>query len=168
MPSTRLPDEEYRARRAERARRYYQQNRERLLARQKERDASRREERAEYARAYRERMKREDPEELRARRRAKYAARREEALERQRWINRRGRTGITKQQFERLWAAQGGRCPACSDELTDGGAAGAHVDHCHKSGKIRGILCAPCNKALGAAREDVERLRGLAAFLEAH
>lgn len=43
---------------------------------------------------------------------------------------------------------------------------GLHVDHCHESGKIRGVLCHGCNLALGNAEDNPERLRALADYLE--
>lgn len=42
------------------------------------------------------------------------------------------------------------------------------IDHCHDSGKIRGILCGPCNSSLGYAKDDAERLRKLATYVESH
>ncbi len=41
-----------------------------------------------------------------------------------------------------------------------------HIDHDHKTGEIRGVLCGGCNVALGSARDDPELLRNLAAYLE--
>jgi len=41
-----------------------------------------------------------------------------------------------------------------------------HVDHCHATGKIRGILCSSCNQALGLAKDDPELLRKMANYLE--
>lgn len=42
------------------------------------------------------------------------------------------------------------------------------VDHCHVTGKVRGLLCAPCNTALGLVRENPRTLRHLAIYLEFH
>lgn len=41
-----------------------------------------------------------------------------------------------------------------------------HIDHCHDTGNVRGLLCAGCNLSLGRLKEDVERIRGLADYLE--
>lgn len=40
------------------------------------------------------------------------------------------------------------------------------VDHCHETGRVRGMLCDLCNKALGAARDDIEILEGLITWLK--
>lgn len=70
--------------------------------------------------------------------------------------------GITVEEYEALFAAQGGRCGIC------GAAADPlDVDHCHASERIRGLLCRQCNVALGMLDDDPERLRAAAAWVEA-
>lgn len=41
-----------------------------------------------------------------------------------------------------------------------------HIDHCHISGKIRGILCGACNRSLGLVKENAQTLRNLANYIE--
>ena len=61
--------------------------------------------------------------------------------------------GLTPEQFRELVQKQGGRCPLCENLLrlgTDGlNSFHAPVDHDHKTGKTRGILCINCNLGLG-------------------
>lgn len=59
------------------------------------------------------------------------------------------RYGITQAQFESMWQAQEGRCRLCQTELPPKGKRTV-VDHCHSSGRVRGILCLVCNVFLGA------------------
>ena len=75
--------------------------------------------------------------------------------------------GITLAERDAMLAAQGGVCAVC--RCTEPGTIiGWHVDHCHATGKIRGILCHHCNVALGAAKDDPARLRALADYVEKH
>lgn len=71
--------------------------------------------------------------------------------------------GLTEDEYDALLASQDSRCAVCrreSDRLV--------VDHCHDSGRVRGILCGQCNLALGLVRDDPEVLAGLIAYLESH
>jgi len=59
---------------------------------------------------------------------------------------------------------QGGKCLGCGTDQP--GAKGWCIDHCHKSGKVRALLCNRCNTALGLVNEDPEILRSLADLAE--
>lgn len=80
---------------------------------------------------------------------------------------RRDRTlaqyGLTKQSFAKMLVRQQFSCAGCLKELDD---TTAKVDHCHETGKIRGLLCNTCNLALGATKDDPMILRRLMAYLE--
>ena len=53
---------------------------------------------------------------------------------------------------------QSGRCEICNDNPEQ-----LDVDHCHITGVVRALLCGPCNRMLGQAHDDKERLmRGIA------
>lgn len=56
------------------------------------------------------------------------------------------RYGLLESTFEQMLIAQSGLCLACGDQLRD-----LRVDHCHKTGTIRGLLCATCNVGVGFA-----------------
>ena len=56
---------------------------------------------------------------------------------------------------------QGGVCASCSTSEPRGKGDGWHLDHCHATGTIRGVLCGDCNTALGFARDSVERLEAM-------
>ncbi len=71
--------------------------------------------------------------------------------------------GITLADKFRMIDEQGGRCAnrGCL-ELVD---VHSSVDHCHTSGRVRGVLCRACNKALGLLKEDPGRIEGLAGYI---
>lgn len=87
-------------------------------------------------------------------------ARNPEAAARYQRDYRLKRYGVGPLEYELMVERAGGACEAC-------GARGElHVDHCHTTRRGRGMLCPPCNKALGLVRDDPARLRALADYLE--
>jgi hypothetical protein len=80
-------------------------------------------------------------------REAKKASRR---LAHGRWILKT--YGITSEQYEALYEAQGGSCYIC--QRASGKTKRLAVDHDHRSGFVRGLLCSTCNKFLGHLRDD--------------
>ena len=78
------------------------------------------------------------------------------------------RYGITLEDFEDMKQNQGGKCSICFLELVSSlgrGKNGVHVDHCHKTGVIRGILCENCNRMLGMSGDNAWVLRRAADYL---
>ena len=79
------------------------------------------------------------------------------------WVLR-SKYGLTMEQWRVIFDGQGGRCAACG-MIPDGGrVTSLCVDHCHATGRIRGLLCTPCNVALGLLRDDPARLEALATY----
>jgi hypothetical protein len=72
--------------------------------------------------------------------------------------------GITYKERDLILAAQGKRCACCRTDTP--GKHRWHVDHCHKTKKVRGILCHRCNLGIGLARDSVEILETWIAYLE--
>lgn len=68
--------------------------------------------------------------------------------------------GITIDEYEAILVAQGGHCAICLS--TDG----LDVDHDHVTGRIRGILCGPHNRALGLLRDDLLCIARLFHYVE--
>ena len=73
------------------------------------------------------------------------------------------RYGITSLDYAALLEGQGGVCAVCNAKPT---VQILLVDHCHVSLKVRGLLCQPCNLALGHFGDDPARMRAAAAYLE--
>lgn len=74
--------------------------------------------------------------------------------------------GLSEEDLARLYDAQGRKCGGCGKGI---GLTGkdVHVDHCHSTGRVRGLLCQGCNIALGAAKDSHETLHNLAHYLAA-
>ena len=82
--------------------------------------------------------------------------------------NLRKRYGITAEDYDEMHEAQGGKCMCCGDEVSDyGRGSRLHVDHCHETGAVRGLLCQRCNLLIGHADECTDRLRSAVEYLEA-
>lgn len=75
--------------------------------------------------------------------------------------------GLTVKEFEGMVAAQKGLCAICARPPRGKGTASRlHVDHCHVSGKIRGLLCTNCNALLGHAADSPLVLAAAIAYLQ--
>jgi hypothetical protein len=75
------------------------------------------------------------------------------------------RYGVTREQYDEILCQQKGRCGACHAALLS--SRRTHLDHCHKTGRVRGILCGGCNCALGHLEDSLQRIVDLALYLEA-
>jgi hypothetical protein len=96
---------------------------------------------------------------------------RSEVFKRKRARNHRSRTlrkkfGLTVEEYDRMLEAQGGVCLLCERENTYGRRLA--VDHCHITGKVRGLLCTRCNAALGVFNDDPEILERAIQYLRSH
>ncbi len=72
--------------------------------------------------------------------------------------------GISLDEHDAMLQAQGGGCAVCGYQPDDDKYL--CVDHCHDTGRVRGLLCQPCNASLGLLREDVTRINMLAAYVK--
>lgn len=82
---------------------------------------------------------------------------------RNRWRSRWYKYGLTKSDFDKIFAKQGGKCPICGNA---GDESEFVVDHCHKTGIVRGLLHNQCNTALGLLRDDPAIIYQASAYLE--
>ena len=82
----------------------------------------------------------------------------------------KNRYGITPEQYTEILEKQNGKCAICGNEET----AKHHkskkvqklaVDHCYKSGKVRGILCQDCNRGIGKFHDDISILENAIKYL---
>lgn len=81
--------------------------------------------------------------------------------------------GITVEDFKKMQSEQNGVCKICgksetrlkkgSDKIAD-----LAVDHCHKTGQVRGLLCFKCNSSIGKLGDSVELLQKAIDYLNSH
>lgn len=71
--------------------------------------------------------------------------------------------GLTFEEYLEQLVRQGERCAICRTK--DPGLKGFAVDHDHKSGSVRGLLCGRCNTALGSFKEDPNLLKVAALYV---
>lgn len=64
------------------------------------------------------------------------------------WRNVKAKYGLVEDEVHQLLEDQNGECALCERPLEFDGNK-LHIDHCHETGRIRGLLCMPCNVALG-------------------
>lgn len=71
--------------------------------------------------------------------------------------------GISLQEKKAMLLSQGSMCAICKSEKPRG--KDWNLDHCHTTGRIRGILCTPCNLLLGKVKDSVELLQSAIEYL---
>ncbi|HTG26122.1 MAG TPA: endonuclease VII domain-containing protein [Reyranella sp.] len=114
-------------------------------------------------------------EQIKARRRARYAADpqkycaaqkrlREKHPDKVKAHNLKKYGGMTLAVFEQMRSDQAGCCAICREEFT----AAPHVDHCHKTGVVRSLLCGGCNHGLGKFKDSPARLEAAAEYVRRH
>lgn len=77
--------------------------------------------------------------------------------------------GITFAQYQEILAAQGGVCKIClglNPRKSQLAIRPLFVDHCHKTNKVRGLLCSLCNGALGKFKDNVAVLQRAIEYLK--
>ena len=70
--------------------------------------------------------------------------------------------GLVRETWAALLVAQAGRCAICVTPMCE-----PCVDHCHDTGRVRGLLCRSCNLGIGLLGDDAERLAAAADYLRA-
>jgi hypothetical protein len=67
--------------------------------------------------------------------------------------------GLTPSDYQEMHLAQNGKCAIC------GSFEFLHIDHCHKTGQVRGLLCNTCNKGIGHLQDSVVVMGKAIAYL---
>jgi hypothetical protein len=79
--------------------------------------------------------------------------------------------GVTADEYDSLLQSQNGACALCGATegrvMPDGRLFRLFVDHDHKTGAVRGLLCSTCNSGIGQLGDDIEGLERALAYLKA-
>ena len=73
---------------------------------------------------------------------------------------------LSLDEYNAMLKNQDNKCLICGNELKD--KQKIHIDHCHKTGKVRGILCARCNTRLELVENHPEIIQSMFTYLELH
>ena len=84
--------------------------------------------------------------------------------ERARERNKERRYGITQEQFDQMLLEQNNKCKICSNNFKS--SKDTHIDHCHGTNKVRGLLCNGCNMALGQFMDNTDILDNAIKYLQ--
>jgi Recombination endonuclease VII len=74
--------------------------------------------------------------------------------------------------YDKLYQSQDGKCAICRTDIqrhsvgAKNGIKTAHIDHCHATDTVRGLLCSNCNHLLGQAKDNIEILKAAIKYLE--
>lgn len=87
------------------------------------------------------------------------------------WWGLHSRYGLTKDEYTTMLVNQSGVCGICKEpevvlDRRTGLPRSLSVDHCHSTGKIRGLLCTHCNHALGKFKDSIEVLESAIQYLK--
>ncbi len=74
--------------------------------------------------------------------------------------------GFSPEQYDAMLAEQGHQCLICGVSPEHSMKGRLYVDHDHKTGKVRGLLCGLCNSGIGKLGDSIARLRAAADYLE--
>ncbi len=74
--------------------------------------------------------------------------------------------GISEEQYLQMISDQGGRCAICMTNTPS--SKGWQIDHCHTTGRVRGVLCMYCNTGLGSFADDIVKLQSAIRYLSAN
>ena len=78
------------------------------------------------------------------------------------------RYNITYQEYTEMYHLQNHSCKICKTPNYLADRKGLQVDHCHRTGKVRALLCPKCNTLLGICNDNIDRLESSILYLKEH
>jgi hypothetical protein len=74
---------------------------------------------------------------------------------------------LSESDLNKMYVAQNGKCKICSTEYKEVSKHNnLYVDHCHKTGNVRGLLCFKCNRLLGVWDDNIDILKSAIKYLK--
>ena len=150
----RIYDKKYRANNKENIKKYREENRQKI---------------ATQAKRYREKNIETIKQKATLSSKKRYSRNKNKILLKTKECTLKRKYGISLDQYSGMCAAQNDLCAVCErPEATwiNGKIKSLAVDHDHRTGKIRGLLCYSCNTTLGKVNEDVQILKNMINYLE--
>ena len=99
----------------------------------------------EYYQEYRKKYKKKNPEYMRG-------------------YHLKRKYGMCQEDYNKIYDQQNGKCIGCEDDIIHNGKL-THIDHCHNTGIVRGLLCSKCNQLIGLAKENIKTLNNIINYL---
>ncbi len=75
---------------------------------------------------------------------------------------------LTVAQYEKMREIQEGNCKICGSNESKEYYKKLSIDHCHTTGKVRGLLCKSCNHGLGNFNDDISTMQKAMEYLKDH
>jgi len=85
--------------------------------------------------------------------------------ERMSWWHIKRKYGLTREMWDKMFEAQNRVCALCQKRTTGRGNGRLDVDHCHETGRVRGLLCRHCNTALGILGDTPDKMERVMDYL---
>lgn len=76
--------------------------------------------------------------------------------------------GIGLDDYNQMLEDQGGKCAICDTSEPGHGGNRFCIDHCHTTGKVRGLLCMPCNVSIGHFKDNVQLIENALNYVKVH
>ena len=127
--------------------------------------ARNKEKNAEYQKEYYKEYRKKNEEKLKANNKKWREANKEKDVLTMFKARLKRKYDLTIEEYDALLEAQNNCCKVCGTHATNNLKGKLYVDHCHTTGKVRGMLCMKCNSALGLLNDDKELIQKLLDYL---
>jgi hypothetical protein len=82
--------------------------------------------------------------------------------------HRKKRYGVDHEQYLQMIESQKNSCAICGSKNPGRNMNNWNIDHCHETGKVRGLLCHNCNAGLGHFKDSIDNLKNAIKYLKKH